>query len=175
MTNSRGNNRNDWRHAPSWTRIWARPRTLLPALRRAGVIGAVVLVSACSPQFRYHGYTPSEQELSAIEIGRTTRAEVIELLGSPTAGGALNSTGAYYVSSVFRHYGYTAPSEVEREVLAILFDGNDRVVNVESYGLQDGQVVVLSRRVTDDNIADRTFIRQLMGNFGRINAADFLG
>ncbi len=155
MTNSRGQVRNGW--------------------RRSVMIGAVALVTACSPQLRYHGYTPSEQELSAIVVGRTTRAEVIELLGTPTAGGVLDSSGAYYVSSVFRHYGYIAPREIEREVLAVLFDANDRVANIETYGLQDGQVIVLSRRVTDDNVADHTFIRQLLGNFGRVNAADFLG
>ncbi len=76
---------------------------------------------------------------------------------------------------MFRHYGYIAPREIEREVLAVLFDANDRVANIETYGLQDGQVIVLSRRVTDDNVADHTFIRQLLGNFGRVNAADFLG
>jgi len=49
------------------------------------------------------------------------------------------------------------------------------VRNIERFGLERGQVVTLSRRVTDDNIADTTFIRQLMGNLGRFNAGDFLG
>jgi hypothetical protein len=42
------------------------------------------------------------------------------------------------------------------------------VSNVERFGLEDGQVVALSRRVTETNIKGVSFIRQLMGNFGRL-------
>ncbi|MEJ6746410.1 MAG: lipo-like protein, partial [Yoonia sp.] len=34
---------------------------------------------------------------------------------------------------------------------------------------------VLSRRVTDNGVRDSTFIRQLLGSIGRVNAGDFLG
>ena len=37
--------------------------------------------------------------------------------------------------------------------------------------LQDGRVVPLSRRVTDDAIADTSFLRQLMGSLGNFDAA----
>jgi hypothetical protein len=49
------------------------------------------------------------------------------------------------------------------------------VTGVERFGLEDGQVVSLSRRVTDDNIRDTTFVRQLLGAIGNINAGSFLG
>jgi hypothetical protein len=49
------------------------------------------------------------------------------------------------------------------------------VSNVERFGLENGNVVALSRRVTQDNVRDTTFLRQLFGSIGRFNAGDFLG
>ena len=68
-----------------------------------------------------------------------------------------------------------APVETEREVLAISFDANGVVSNIETFGLQDGNVIVLSRRITDNKTRDSTFVRQLLGSFGQVNASDFLG
>jgi hypothetical protein len=60
-------------------------------------------------------------------------------------------------------------------VLAIDFDSNDRVSNISRYTLEDGRVVVLDRRVTEDGINDVTFLSQLLGSFGRLDAGQFLG
>lgn len=87
----------------------------------------------------------------------------------------LNESGFYYVASQFRHYGAYAPEEISREVLAISFDANGVVSNIERFGLKDGRVITLSRRVTDDQAHDSTFVRQLLSSFGRVNAGDFLG
>ncbi len=72
------------------------------------------------------------------------------------------------------HVGAAAPKEVERQVVAVSFDTKGRVSNVERFGLEDGQVVALSRRVTDSNIKGVGLIQQLMGNLGRINPGQFL-
>ena len=108
-------------------------------------------------------------------IGQDSREGVIEIAGPPTAGGVLAGGDLYYVSSTFRHFGAAAPREIDRQVLAISFDAAGTVRNIERFTLQDGRVVVLSRRVTDDGIKDTTFLRQLLGNVGRVNASDFLG
>lgn len=136
---------------------------------------AALLLSACSPVIRNHGFIPFQEDLDQIVVGQDTRESVAALVGPPTAGGVLSGGNYYYVASQFRHYGAVAPQEISREVLAIRFDAAGMVVNIERFGLEDGRVVVLSRRVTDDNIADTTFIRQLLGNIGRVNAADFIG
>jgi hypothetical protein len=44
---------------------------------------------------------------------------------------------------------------------------------VERYGIENGQVVLLSRRVTDANTAGVGFLQQLFGNLGRIDPAQF--
>ena len=49
-----------------------------------------------------------------------------------------------------------------------------KVENVERFGLENGQVVAISRRVTDSNIKGVGFLRQLLGNIGRLRADQFV-
>ncbi|MDZ7908960.1 MAG: outer membrane protein assembly factor BamE [Gemmobacter sp.] len=147
-------------------------------LRRLGLwlCGGLLAVSlaACSAVFRDHGYVPTEEELAAIAVGQDTRESVAEKVGRPSATGLLNDVGWFYVKSRWRHYGAMAPQEIDRQVLAITFTESGTVQNIERYGLEDGQIVNLSRRVTDTNIKGISFIRQIMGNLGRMRATDVI-
>lgn len=138
-------------------------------------IVALCAVTACTPIYRNHGYVPTDEQLSVVTVGVDTRESVTEAIGTPTAGGVFNDQGFYYVTSRFRHFGFLAPEEISREILAISFDANGVVRNIERFGLEDGRVIALSRRVTDDNLTDSTFLRQLFGNIGNFDAGALLG
>lgn len=125
-------------------------------------------VSACAPTFRNHGYIPPEDELQELVVGIDTRASVEDVVGTPTAGGVLEGGNFYYVRSTTRTIGPRRPKVVDRQVLAISFDPRGVLSNIETFGLQDGRVVTLNRRVTDSNIANVSLLRQLLGNIGRI-------
>jgi outer membrane protein assembly factor BamE (lipoprotein component of BamABCDE complex) len=147
---------------------WARPvRWVI-----AGLV--LVLTVACSPIFRNHGYVPSDDELALVEVGTDTRETVAQKVGAPTASGLLNDVGWYYVQSRFRTYGPREPREIDRQVVAISFAEDGVVSNVERFGLEDGQVVAISRRVTETNIRGVSLIRQLLGNLGNLRADQVL-
>lgn len=144
-------------------------------LKAAGFVSAFAIVAGCSPMDRYHGFIPPAQELATLNVGSTTKDEVIALFGPPVSARALQNNTIYYASSHFKIFGPFAPEEVDRQVLAIDFDASDRIRNISRYTLKDGQVVVLDRRVTEDGINDVTFLSQLLGSFGRFDAGQFLG
>ncbi len=140
--------------------------------------GALLLVlalalAACSPVTRFHGYAPDDADLAFIEVGRDTRETVAEKVGRPGATGLLEEGAWYYVKSKRLHSGYREPEEVEREVVAISFDGQGRVADVERFGLEDGEVVALSRRVTESNVPPPNIISQLLRNVGLFNPGQF--
>lgn len=141
---------------------------------KASALALCLLAAACTAQFRNHGYMPPEEDVANVIVGVDTRDSVAETLGSPTAGGVLNDGGFYYVRSQFKTVGPFRPQETSRELLAVTFAGNGTVANIERFGLEDGQVVRLSRRVTDNGLSDVSFIRQLLGNLGNFNPGDFL-
>ena len=144
-------------------------------LTQVVMVGCIVLLSACSAIYRNHGYVPADADLETVKVGVSSRQDVAEAVGRPSASGLLNDEGWYYVQSKFKNLGPMEPQEIDRQVLAISFDQRGIVENVERFGLQDGQMVSLSRRVTDTNIKGIGFLRQLFSNFGRVRAGDVIG
>ncbi|MES2967563.1 MAG: outer membrane protein assembly factor BamE [Pseudomonadota bacterium] len=143
---------------------------------RGALVGMALAVAvACSPVFRNHGYIPPDTELALIEVGTDTRETVAEKVGRPSTEGLLNDVGWFYVQSRWQHRGALAPKEIERQVVAITFTEGGTVQNVERFGLEQGKVVPLSRRVTESNIKGIGLIRQLLGNIGRIGPGALAG
>lgn len=103
-------------------------------------------------------------------MGRDTRESVEETVGPPSAGGVLDDGDYYYVRSRTKTFGMRESQEIERQVLAITFDSRGVVENIERFGLENGQVVPLTRRVTASGVSDVSLLRQLMGNIGNIGA-----
>ena len=136
---------------------------------------AAATLSACATLEDRHGYIPEQSSLDEVAVGRDTRETVALLLGRPGTEGIVDQSGWYYVRSDYERFLWREPVEVDREVVAISFNDRGVVSNVERYGLEDGAIVVLNRRVTDSNIAGVSFLRQLFSNFGNFNAGDFLG
>ena len=140
-------------------------------VRRGAVALAIALLAACTALYQNHGYIPRDADLEQVVVGKSTREDVGKAVGRPSSTGLLTGGAWYYVGSRFRHYGPREPQEIDRQVVAISFDEGGTVENVERFGLEKGQVVVLSRRVTDSNIKGLGFLRQLLGNIGRVSAS----
>jgi outer membrane protein assembly factor BamE (lipoprotein component of BamABCDE complex) len=141
--------------------------------KAALALGLVLWLAACGDTTTATGFVPTEDQLAAVVVGRDTRATVQTILGEPGSTGLQAEEGWFYVRSTFEDGTYRARREVDREVVAVSFDETGVVTNVERFGLENGQVVALSRRVTDDNTAGVGFLRQLFGNLGRIDPAQF--
>ncbi|WP_444462193.1 outer membrane protein assembly factor BamE [Rhodobacter capsulatus] len=144
-------------------------------MARLVTVAAVLVVAGCTPIYQNHGYVPTEEELSRIEVGKSSREEVSAVIGRPSSVGVLQGSGWFYVGSRWKHYGARAPQEIDRQVVAITFNEGGTVENVERFGLERGEVVVLSRRVTKSNIKGLGLIRELLGSFGRVSAGKLLG
>jgi len=136
-----------------------------------GALAVVLLVAVagCSAQYRNHGYIPPDEDLRKLVVGVDTRATVDDEIGAPSASGLLSDGDYYYVRSRVREYGMRRPEVIDRKVVAISFNPNDTIRNIETFGLQDGMVVPISRRVTDSSVIGNGLLRQILGNFGNID------
>lgn len=143
-------------------------------VRLAVMVVLAVSIAACSATFRNHGYMPPEGDVDQLMVGIDNRTSLRATIGAPGTSGLLTDGAWYYQQSRFRHSAYNAPDEIEREVLAISFNEDGLVENIERFGLEDGQVVVLSRRVTESNIKGVSFLRQLFGSFGNVDVSSLL-
>lgn len=143
-------------------------------VRAAVAMLCLGMVAACSASYRNHGYIPLETDVAELLVGVDSRASVDDTIGPPSTSGLLGGGDYYYVRSRVKELGMLRPKEVERQVLAISFDEADTIANIERFSLQDGNIVPISRRVTDSSVEGNGFLRQMLGNFGNFNAGDFL-
>ncbi|NOD34124.1 MULTISPECIES: outer membrane protein assembly factor BamE [unclassified Ruegeria] len=148
---------------------------LKPATKSLVFVACLAAIGACTPIFKNHGYVPPAEDLAEIKVGVDTRDTVEKAIGAPGASGVVRDSGFYYVRSRVRHYGPKRPEVVSRELVAISFDQRGVVSNIERFGLEDGLVIPLERRVTDSNVQDKGFLRQLLGNIGNFNPANIPG
>ncbi len=59
--------------------------------------------------------------------------------------------------------------------MAVPFNASDVVTHIIRYGLEDREIVVLSRRVTAGGAENIYIIRLMLGTFGRFDAANIFG
>jgi outer membrane protein assembly factor BamE (lipoprotein component of BamABCDE complex) len=158
------------------TRLQRRlpPRARLPLIRLAAAVTLGASVAACGATFRNHGYVPPAEDLQALIVGVDTRDTIADAVGRPSASGVLRGDAWYYVRTRMREFGPLGARPVSREVVALSFAEDGTLANVERFGLEDGQVVALSRRVTETSIREFGLIGQLLRNFGRIDIGQAL-
>lgn len=154
--------------------IIGKGRRVSTALVRAAGGLALVLAMACTPIYANHGYIPDEQDLAEVKPGLDTRDSVAAFLGRPSTEGLLGDKEWFYVQSRWKTVGGHAPQEIDRQVVAITFNDAGKVANVERFGLEKGEVVTISRRVTTETIKGKSFILQLFGNIGGLDPAQLL-
>ena len=85
------------------TRVWSTNVSTRRDLRLALFIIAclgLALVGACGDRISNHGHIINENELKDINIGTTTRAELLDILGRPSFTGAFNTQKLFYSSLV---------------------------------------------------------------------------
>lgn len=143
---------------------------------RGTVLGLVTLaLAACSATYQNHGFIPPEEELSAILPGVDTRDSLALSVGEPSAAGIIREDAWFYAAYRVRNFAYQAPRVIERDIVAVTFDEDGVVRNIERFGLEDGQLVQLSRRVTDTGVGEVTVLTQILSNFGRLDVGNIIG
>jgi outer membrane protein assembly factor BamE (lipoprotein component of BamABCDE complex) len=146
-------------------RIWL-------AARRVGAWGALtggLALGACVAQVSNHGYRLDERALAQIEPGRTTRDDVVQLLGSPSALTTFDGATWYYVSQRTERMSFYQEEVVNRDVVSITFDEQGTVAQVDRHGLEQAHEVSLVERETPTVGSELTALEQFIGNIGRFN------
>lgn len=128
-----------------------------------------LMLAGCMPIRTNHGYIPTDEDLALLVVGVDTRESVAATIGRPAASGLLGDEAWYYIQSRWKTIGAAAPVEIDREVVAITFGATGQVENIERFGLEQGRIVPLSRRVTTTNIRGKGILSQIFGNIGRLN------
>lgn len=129
---------------------------------------AFLVITACAPIMRVHGYVPNQADLDSLAVGADTKSSVEDILGHPSDTGVLDSDAWYYVESTVKSFLYYEPEVVERRVLVLDFDENDVLRDIAEFGLEDGRVVNLQSRVTPIDGRRTSVLNRLFRNVGAV-------
>lgn len=128
-------------------------------------------ISACTPSVVQHGNVIAESELAQVQPGRTTRAEVGALLGSPSTQGAFDDRW-FYVNQKTEVRSFFQRSVASQEVIEVSFDEADRVRDLRRYDLDQARAIEPAEEETRTAGNDISVIEQLLGNIGRFDTPD---
>jgi outer membrane protein assembly factor BamE (lipoprotein component of BamABCDE complex) len=119
-----------------------------------------------------HGHEVDLDQLSKIEVGVTTKEQVVELLGTPSSVSTFGNKTWLYMSEKTQTRAFFTPVVLQSNITRFEFDGQGRVQLIDSLTEKDRQVVAHIHRTTPT--AGHTFgvLEQIFGNFGRFNGKD---
>lgn len=131
------------------------------ALLTAGALGA------CTPTTAYNGFQVRDDKPSDVKVGVDTKSTVLSRLGSPSMVSTFEPNIWFYVSQVTRKVAYKTPKLQSRDVVAISFADDEKVVEVNTFDMKKGVDVAYAKPETPTRGRQMTVLEQLLGNVGR--------
>ncbi|MBV8121960.1 MAG: outer membrane protein assembly factor BamE [Alphaproteobacteria bacterium] len=144
------------------------PTPQFPSLPAA--IGALLALAACSTTVEQRGNLPRSDLVAQIHPGKTTKDQVIKILGSPSSVSVFSDKDWYYISARTQQYAFFTPDVLDQQVYIVDFNDDGVVRGVEHKTLRDGKVVQPVARVTPAPGRELSFFEQLVGNLGKFNS-----
>lgn len=134
----------------------------------AGVTLGAMVLTACNPTLRTHGYRYTDGEVPEILVGEDTEATLLATLGNPSLRGTFEDNTWYYVTDTREYLSYLRPNTLARRVIAIEFDDEGVVAEVTEYDVSDSRQVNYVSRTTPTRGRELTLLEQVLGNVGRL-------
>lgn len=125
-------------------------------------------ICACTTIEEQHGVAIKPKEVAALTLD-SSKSDVVSVLGSPSTKSIYGDEVWYYLSNRKERNIFAADELAEQEVLAISFDVNAHISNVETYSLSDSRKFAVNQRITETSGNDVSFMEQILGNVGRFS------
>ena len=144
----------------------------MPNLRLScagAALSAAIILAGCAATVEQRGNLPPRDELAEIHPGKTTKDQVVKILGTPSSVGVFNDRSWYYISRRTKQMAFFDPSVLDQQVYVVDFNDNGVVKAVDHKTLKDGQEITPVARTTPAPGRELTFLEQLIGNLGKFN------
>ncbi len=125
-------------------------------------LAAAAALIACAPVISQRGYLPDPDAESTIKSGKDTKTSVQERLGYASTTATFGNDSWYYISATEKQVAFFKPVVLKRQILAVYFDKENRVVGVRHYGLKDGHLIAFETRETPARGRETTFLQELL-------------
>ena len=133
------------------------------------VILLTSVLLSCTTNIKNHGYIPSKSDLETLVIGKDTKQSIAKKIGLPATAGL---EGAYYyVRSTFNAPGFKSAQLVNRKVVVLSFDQRNKLKNIETFNVDNGNFVRLDYRVTETGLDNKNILQQIIASISGPSAS----
>ena len=129
----------------------------------------MIVVSACEAITTTHGRLIEPAEIDRLELGVTTQAETIAILGPPSFEGAFNSGRLYYNNQKMEKRVGGDTLTIERELIIFIFDDNNKLQGIEIKDKNSDKKIVKLESKTPTPGDKATVVDQIFSNLRRKN------
>jgi outer membrane protein assembly factor BamE (lipoprotein component of BamABCDE complex) len=141
-------------------------------LKFAFLLTLFTVLSACEATITTHGRFIEAVELERLELGVTTQAETIAILGRPSFEGAFNSGRLYYNNQKMEEKVAGTTSTIERELIILIFDENKILQRLELRDKNSDEEIVKLEAKTPTPGDTLTIVDQIFSNLRRGNVGE---
>jgi len=114
-----------------------------------------------------HGNLPDPERVAELKPGTVTKDDILDVLGSPSSINTFGKETWYYISEKTETVAFFKPNVLERKVLIVEFDKEQKMSQIVTLGLDAGREVTQVERVTPTFGQELTVLDQILGNFRR--------
>lgn len=132
-------------------------------------IMVVFLLVGCIKMETTSGYAFDEKKLAKIEIGKTRKAIVKRILGSPSITSDYGDNSWFYVFRNYERIAFLDAKLKDQRVIKITFNDDTTVNSIIDFSKEEAQTIALDKDETPITSSDLTVIEQLLGNVGRFS------
>ena len=132
------------------------------------LLAAALLLAACDTQEVDRGHTDLLEKLPQIKAHETTKGQVQQILGSPTAKSQFGDERWYYLTSHRQTIAFLPPDITDQQTLQISFK-DDIVDEMHQFAKKDGKDIEISQNITPTYGSSYGFFEQLFSNLGKFN------
>jgi outer membrane protein assembly factor BamE (lipoprotein component of BamABCDE complex) len=96
----------------------------MTVLRTSSLLVAIAaaMLAGCSTTVEQRGNLPPPDELAQIHPGKTTKDQVVKILGTPSSISVFNDKDWYYVSLRTKQFSFFDPKVLDQQVYIVDFN-----------------------------------------------------
>ena len=103
----------------------------------------LVMLGGCGARVSSHGHMINENELKKIDLGKTTKAEILQIFGRPSFDGAFDKKRLHYSSQVMLQPVAGVKMTQKRIIYIFKLDNDNVLQSIELIDEEDGLTIAL--------------------------------
>ena len=126
------------------------------------------LLSACTGRTSNHGILHIENNIQYVLQNNMEKAEVEIILGPPSTESTFDENKWYYMSNTIRRVGVSKPKVLEHQIYEIIFDEENRVIDVQQYDLSNFKEINYNDKETVTKGNEQNLIEMLVRSTSKL-------